>query len=178
MNKVLVVVDMQNDFIDGALGTKEAQEIVPNAVKKIKEWDGTIIFTLDSHSKDYLGTNEGKYLPVEHCIDGTNGHKINSQVWDAAISSVSQYSRINTLRKHTFGSTALPELLRGEEFECIELIGLCTDICVISNALLLKAAYPEANIKVDAKCCAGVTPAKHKAALEVMKSCQIEVYND
>lgn len=174
MKKLLVVVDMQNDFISGSLGTAEAVAIVPNVVAKIKAWDGEIIATQDTHYADYLNTREGKHLPVEHCIVDTNGHKIHEDVFDALV-----YQRhVATLNKLTFGSTALPEIIRGLNYEYIELVGLCTDICVVSNALLLKANYPEIDIAVDASCCAGVTPQSHEAALQTMKMCQIDVIGE
>lgn len=175
MRKILVIVDVQNDFVDGSLGTQEAVNIIPNLIEKIKAWDGDIIVTKDTHAENYLETAEGKKLPVEHCIDGTDGHGINKDVFSELL-----YTGINfsTLTKRTFGSTALPEIIRGIDIESIELVGLCTDICVISNALILKAHYPEIPIIVDASCCAGVTPEKHKAALEVMKSCQIDVIGE
>jgi nicotinamidase-related amidase len=173
MKKLLIVVDMQNDFIDGSLGSKEAQAIVPNVVEKIKKWDGDIICTLDTHETNYLETREGKYLPVEHCIVGTDGHNINKEVFDAIV--FYNGSSANILKKYTFGSTALPEIIRGAGVNYVELVGLCTDICVVSNAMLLKAHYPEMDIVVDASCCAGVTPESHQAALTTMKMCQIDV---
>ena len=175
MKKLLVVVDMQEDFVRGALGTKEAQAIVPNVVKKIEDWDGDIIVTQDTHYKNYLDTREGKYLPVKHCIEGTPGHKINDKVFDALVNRQKNFAFLN---KITFGSTALPEIIRGQNFDYIELIGICSDICVVSNAMLLKANYPETDITVDASCCAGVTPESHKAALLTMKMCQINIINE
>ena len=168
--KVLVVVDMQNDFIDGSLGTKEAAGIVPAVVDKIRHWDGIIIATRDTHPKNYLDTQEGHFLPVDHCIEGTEGWAIAP-----AVAAALEEKSATIINKPTFGSTMLAEMLRGEEVEEIELIGLCTDICVVSNALLLKANMPEVPIAVDATCCAGVTPAKHDAALETMRSCQITI---
>ena len=170
MEKYLLVIDMQKDFVDGALGTKEAEAIVSAAAGKTAGFEGTVIFTQDTHSADYLSTQEGKKLPVEHCILGTEGHKIIPELREAAASS-------KVFCKGTFGSLELMEYLasRKDEIESIEIIGLCTDICVVSNALLLKAAMPEIPIIVDSKCCAGVTPKKHEAALETMRSCQIEV---
>ena len=145
MRKILVVIDMQNDFIDGSLGTKEAQQIVPRVVEKMKEYDPwNIYLTRDTHYENYLDTQEGRNLPVEHCIEGTG--------------------------------ILMTE--RAQEALEIELVGLCTDICVVSNALLFKAAMPEAPITVDASCCAGVTPESHRHALETMKMCQIKVVND
>ena len=171
MRKILVVVDMQNDFIDGALGTPEAVDIVGNVKAKIRQYDKNDIFvTMDTHTPDYLGTQEGKNLPVEHCIRGTEGWQIRSD-----IAELLHGARV--YEKPTFGSTALAADLKAiaeqEEIE-LELIGLCTDICVASNALLLKAAMPEVKISVDPACCAGVTKEKHLAALETMRSCQIQ----
>lgn len=173
MKKILIVVDMQNDFIDGALGTKEAVGIIDNAVKRIESFNGDIFVTLDTHSDDYSNTREGKYLPVEHCIKNTHGWKLNSKIAD----SLSK-KKYETIEKPTFGSIKLPDII-AEKYDVsdieIELIGLCTDICVVSNALLLKSSFPEINIIVNSNCCAGVTPEKHSAALETMKSCQIDV---
>ena len=176
MKKILIVVDMQNDFVDGALGTQEAVEIVGNVVSKIAGFDGRILATLDTHHSDYLNTAEGKKVPVPHCIGGTQGWLLNGKVLYAL--SEKDYK---TIEKPTFGSTQLVEELRRireqEEIE-VELIGLCTDICVVSNALLLKAHFPEMRISVDASCCAGVTPGTHQAALETMKMCQIDIYGE
>ncbi len=169
MKKVLVVVDMQNDFVDGALGTKEAQAIVENVVKKVQAFKGEIIFTKDTHPKNYLETQEGHFLPVEHCIEGSDGWQI--------IDALKPYVK-TVITKPTFGSIDLATMLKEENVESIELIGLCTDICVVSNALLLKASMPEISIHVDASCCAGVTPEKHQAALETMKSCQIIIHGE
>ncbi len=169
--KVLVVVDMQNDFIDGALGTKEAEAIVGNVAEKIKDHKGLVIYTRDTHSPEYLKTQEGNKLPVEHCIEGSAGWAISSALpvdKDAVI-----------INKPTFGSKELgmylEDLDKKEKIEGIEVIGLCTDICVISNALLIKAFLPEVPITVDASCCAGVTPQSHDTALEAMKMCQIDI---
>ncbi len=165
--KLLIVIDMQNDFIDGSLGTKEAEAIVPRVIEKVKNFDGEIIFTQDSHGKDYLDTQEGKKLPVIHCIEGTEGWKIRKEL-DPLVKTV--------WRKRSFGSVALAEWISEmEDVESIELVGLCTDICVVSNALIIKAANREVPLIVDSSCCAGVTPEKHEAALEVMRSCQINV---
>ena len=172
MNKVLVVVDMQKDFVDGALGSAEAVAIVSNVVEKIKSFDGYIFVTYDTHSEDYLNTSEGKKLPVPHCIKGTDGWELDSQVETAL-----EGKNFVAVEKPTFGSVNLPQLIRnraGEEFS-LELIGLCTDICVVSNALILKANFPENEISVIADCCAGVTPEAHNAALQTMKSCQINI---
>lgn len=176
MKKVLVAVDMQNDFIDGSLGTSEAKKIVGNAVEKIKNHDGLIFVTYDTHFENYMETAEGKKLPVEHCIKNTEGWQLNKKVADAL-----KNKNYITVEKLTFGSVDLPEKIKNscgdEDFE-IELIGLCTDICVVSNALILKANYPEAKISVDASCCAGVTPDSHRAALTTMKFCQIDVIGE
>ncbi|MBQ9359881.1 MAG: cysteine hydrolase [Lachnospiraceae bacterium] len=175
MRKLLVVVDMQKDFVDGALGTKEAVAIVPAVVEKIKGYSpDDVFFTRDTHQKDYLSTQEGRNLPVEHCIEGTPGWEIDSKV-----AEVIRGSRM--INKPTFGSTKLTDMIKGiseKEDVSIELVGLCTDICVVSNAMLLKAAMPEVEISVDASCCAGVTPEKHEAALETMRSCQIKVTDE
>ena len=173
MNKVLVVVDMQKDFVDGALGTKEAVGIVDNVVAKIKSFDGRIYATLDTHFPNYLETAEGRKLPVAHCIQGTDGWKINEQVLQALTEK-----GYKVIEKKTFGSTDLVDEIRdilAKDEVSIELVGLCTDICVVSNALLLKAFFPEIAISVDSSCCAGVTPKTHEAALETMKMCQIDV---
>ena len=159
MRKILVVIDMQNDFIDGSLGTKEAQQIVPRVVEKMKEYDPwNIYLTRDTHYENYLDTQEGRNLPIEHCIEGTHGWQLNDAV------------------ANRLAGILMTE--RAQEALEIELVGLCTDICVVSNALLFKAAMPEAPITVDASCCAGVTPESHRHALETMKMCQIKVVND
>ena len=170
MKKVLVVVDMQNDFIDGALGTKEAQAIVGNVLEKIGKYPPDCIYaTRDTHENNYLKTNEGRNLPVPHCIRGSEGWQIRKEVQEAMPHAV-------IVDKPSFASLELADLLcrenEREELE-IELVGLCTDICVVSNALLLKARLPETRISVDPACCAGVTPESHEAALLTMKMCQI-----
>ena len=173
--KTLIVVDMQNDFIDGPLGTPEARAIVPNVKKKIEEYmerGDTIVFTRDTHRDNYLETNEGKHLPVKHCIWGTHGWEIT----DELASSV-----IYVANKRAFGLHEWYEyarLFNFEDSESIELVGLCTDICVISNAMILKTTFPEIPIVVDASCCAGVTPESHRNALEAMKMCQIEIIGE
>ena len=173
MKRFLIVVDMQKDFVDGALGTKEAEAIVPAVVKKIAGFDGDIFATFDTHFENYMQTAEGKKLPVPHCIKGTDGWLLNDEV-AAALGK----KGFTAVEKNTFGSVDLPGLIEkaadGEDF-AMEVIGLCTDICVVSNALLLKASFPEVPIAVDAACCAGVTPQAHEAALATMKSCQIDV---
>lgn len=174
MKKVLVVVDMQNDFIDGALGTEEAQGIVGNVVKKIEQYQGEKVYaTRDTHGENYMHTSEGKHLPVPHCIKGTEGWEIRSEVSEAL-----KKAEAEIIDKPFFGSMVLVDKMvefgSQKELE-IELIGLCTDICVVSNALLLKARLPEAIIRVDKTCCAGVTPQSHEAALITMKMCQIDI---
>ncbi len=172
---VLIVVDMQNDFIDGALGTKEAKEIVPKVAEKIKSFDGRVIATRDTHEENYLDTQEGRKLPVKHCIRGTAGWEIRSEIQELI--------RELPMDKLTFGCLDLGNALQKydewqEKIESVTLIGLCTDICVISNAMIVKAALPETRVIVDASCCAGVTPESHKQALEAMKVCQIEVVGE
>lgn len=171
--ELLLVVDMQNDFIDGDLGTKEAQDVVQRVASKISNWGGDIICTLDTHGKDYMKTKEGRALPIPHCIEGTNGHKLNEDVREALFHNAA--TACNMLQKRTFGSTALPELIRGSGIDYIEIVGVCTDICVISNAILLRAHYPEIEIVVDSSCCAGTSPESHEAALNTMRMCQITV---
>ncbi len=173
MKKILVVVDMQNDFVDGALGSKEAAAIVPAVVKKISGFDGEIFVTYDTHFENYMDTAEGKKLPVPHCIKGTDGWKLNGEVERALTAK-----NFTPVEKKTFGSVDLPALIgkaAGDGEFTVEIVGLCTDICVVSNALIIKANFPEAPITVDSACCAGVTPEKHEAALETMRSCQIDV---
>ncbi len=176
--KLLIVVDMQKDFVDGALGTAEAVAIVPAVAEKIRAYraaGNTVIATRDTHGEDYLSTQEGKNLPVVHCVRGTEGWQINAAVAEALGSDAV------IVDKPTFGSTELLGILGGyaaqygEENVHIELIGLCTDICVVSNALLIKAHFHEMPLSLDPKCCAGVTPEKHAAAIETMRSCQIEI---
>lgn len=173
MKNILVVVDIQNDFVDGALGTPEAVAIIDNAAKKIQNFDGDIFVTYDTHFENYMNTLEGKKLPVPHCIKGTDGWKLNSKIAEAL--NGKKYTEIEKL---TFGSTDLPKAVKeliGDEQAQITLIGLCTDICVVSNALLLKANLLDSEIYVDASCCAGVTPDTHNAALDTMRCCQINV---
>ena len=176
--RFLIVVDMQNDFINGSLGTKEAEGIVSNVVRKINEWPDEVIFTRDTHKSDYLLTQEGKNLPVEHCIKNTHGWQIREEV---AAAGFERDHEPDVIDKPTFASKKLAKQLatlnKVSPIEEIELVGLCTDICVVSNALMLKGFLPEVPISVDASSCAGVTPEKHLAALETMRSCQINVYN-
>ena len=166
--KVLVVVDMQNDFIDGSLGSPEAVAIVPYVSRLVKAFDGEVIFTRDTHSEDYLCTREGKLLPVPHCIKGTHGWQITDAL------TVKEGSAI--IDKPTFGSTELAARLAGiSGLTSVTLVGLCTDICVISNAMLIKARLPELDVTVDSRGCAGVTPESHENALSVMRMCQIDI---
>ncbi|WP_044912788.1 cysteine hydrolase family protein [Butyrivibrio sp. WCE2006] len=170
MRKLLVVIDMQHDFIDGSLGTKEAVAIVPNVIEKIKKYDIKDVFaTRDTHQPNYMQTQEGKNLPVEHCIINTHGWNIEEKIAELLKDAT-------IIDKPTFGSTEIAsrikEIADKEEIE-IELVGLCTDICVVSNALILKAFMPEVRISIDPDCCAGVTPEKHLAAIKTMESCQI-----
>lgn len=173
MKKILVVVDMQKDFVDGALGTPEAVSIVPDVVEKIESFEGDIIVTYDTHPENYMETQEGKNLPVLHCIKGSEGWKLNDKVQESLLKR-----EYKVIEKPTFGATELPEYIK-ENYDPldieIELIGLCTDICVVSNALLLKANFLETKVSVDAVCCAGVTPESHEAALLTMKMCQVNV---
>ncbi len=175
-NKYLIVIDMQNDFVDGALGTPEAQAIADAVVEEAKSFDGTVAFTLDTHGEDYLTSQEGANLPVLHCIKGTPGWQLI-----CALDSVAHERNARLFEKPTFGSTDLAAWLQAENatnpIESIELVGVCTDICVVSNALLIKAVLPEVPLVVDAALCAGVTPAAHEAALATMRSCQVQVLN-
>lgn len=169
MKKLLVVVDMQKDFIDGTLGTPQAQRIVPAVRKRICEYTQAgdeVVFTLDTHGSDYMDTMEGKKLPVLHCIKGTKGWEL-----DASLEAFEG----KRFEKNTFGSLELAEYAAAGGYDSIELLGLCTDICVISNAMLIKARIPEAEICVKAGCCAGVTPESHENALNAMKMCHIDV---
>jgi len=172
MKQVLIVVDMQNDFVSGSLGTREAAGIVDRVAEKIRKFEGEIIVTMDTHEEDYLNTQEGKRLPIKHCIRNTEGWQLVP-----AIREVLEGREYRMLQKPSFASLDLINIVREMEKKAleIELIGLCTDICVVSNALLLKANFPEIPLVVDSSCCAGVTPHKHGAALETMASCHIEV---
>lgn len=176
MKQFLIVVDMQKDFVDGALGTAEAQAIVPAVAEKIRAFVGEIIVTYDTHEEDYMTTREGRFLSVPHCIRDTDGWQLNDTVAEAL--SDRAYT---VVEKPTFGAVTLPEVveqLAGDEDFTVELIGLCTDICVVSNAMILKANFPEVDMTVDAACCAGVTPASHQAALTTMACCQITISNN
>ena len=166
--KILIVVDMQNDFISGSLGSKLAEAIVPGVVEKAKNYDGKVIFTRDTHFADYMNTQEGRKLPVEHCVKDTAGWEICNELKPYAETVID---------KITFGSVELPSVIKnfGEEIEEIELCGLCTDICVISNAMILKATFPEVKVSVDGKCCAGVSEESHQTALDARRAVQIEI---
>lgn len=172
MRNVLIVIDMQKDFTYGALRNEEAIKVIPKIKEKLDSFDGEVIFTLDTHSSDYLETQEGKKLPVPHCIKGSEGHGIVDELKGYAEGKL-------VLEKETFGSVALGEILRemneSEPIAQITFVGVCTDICVISNAMIAKAALPEVTIKVISDCCAGVTIESHLTALNAMKACQIEV---
>lgn len=170
MKKLLVVVDMQKDFIDGALGTPEAQAILPAVIEKIAAFEGDVVYTRDTHGESYLSTAEGKKLPVVHCVEGTPGWAIHPAVEQAGAGKTAA-----VIDKPTFGSTALADFAEQGGYDAIELIGLCTDICVISNALCLKARLWETPIAVWKDCCAGVTPASHENALSAMAMCQIDI---
>ena len=171
MSKILIVVDMQNDFIDGALGTQEAVAIVPYVKEVIENFGGKVFFTRDTHFENYMQTQEGSNLPVPHCIKGTDGWQIRTELDDLR--------KTDPIDKLTFGSKDLVEVLKAEKnIESITFVGLCTDICVISNAMVVKAFFPEIPLIVDAKGCAGVSPKSHKRALDTMKVCQIKVINE
>ena len=174
MNEVLIVVDMQNDFIDGSLGTKEAEAIVEHVVEAIDRFEGSVIATRDTHPESYLSSREGRFLPVEHCIKDSDGWQIRKEVEEAL-----KKKDALIIDKPTFGSEKLVEVLKEmdqkQPIGTVTLLGLCTDICVVSNALLVEAAFPETDIRVLKDCCAGVTPESHEAALTTMKMCQIEV---
>ena len=174
MQDILIVVDMQNDFIDGALGTAEAVAIVPKVAEKVKGFKGTVIFTRDTHGENYMQTQEGRNLPVPHCIKGSQGWKV--------CPALEPLRKELTIDKPTFGSAELGKLLleldAKEPVGSITLVGLCTDICVISNAMIAKAFLPEVPVTVDAACCAGVTPESHRNALNAMKMCQVRIENE
>jgi len=174
MSKYLIVVDMQNDFIDGALGTDEAISIVPNVERKIKEFDGKVYFTRDTHFENYMESLEGSNLPVPHCIKGTHGWQVRKEL--------DLLRKTDPIDKLTFGSSELAKLLVAENeiepIESITFVGLCTDICVISNVFTVRSFLPEVRLIVDASCCAGVTPESHNTAIVSMKTCQIQIDNE
>ena len=173
MQNILVVVDMQNDFIDGALGTKEAVAIVPKVAEKIRNFSGKVLFTRDTHEENYLDTQEGKNLPVEHCIKGSEGWEIVEPLRKYLDKAACIYD------KKTFGSLRLAQDIKAineiESITSIEIVGVCTDICVISNAMLIKAAMPEVPVRICSECCAGTSEEAHKTALAAMAGCQIEI---
>lgn len=174
MRKILIVVDMQNDFISGALGSDQAQEILPSVLEYVKGFSGEVLFTKDTHGPDYLDSREGKKLPVIHCVKHTPGWELVP-----SLDSFQKSFHCPVFCKETFGSTQLAQYLSGEnEKEAIgeiQLVGVCTDICVISNALTLRSFLPETPISVVARCCAGVTPQSHQTALDAMAACQIDI---
>lgn len=171
---ILLVIDMQNDFIDGALGSKEAVDILSLVVDKVRNFAGRVLFTRDTHFNNYLDTQEGRNLPIKHCIKDSPGWQIHAQL--------QPYIQEEPINKLSFGSSELAIRLAEENsrqpIDCITLIGLCTDICVIANAMTIKSFLPEARIQVDARCCAGVTPTSHQQALQAMKACQIEIIHE
>ncbi len=175
MNKKLIMIDIQNDFVTGVLGTKEAQQMLPRLMEKAGSFQGEILMTQDTHFENYLETQEGKLLPVSHCIKGTRGWELVPE-----LEELRQQRKAKVYQKSCFGSIRLAEDLKAAyeegQLDGVELAGLCTDICVVSNALLIKAFLPEIPVIVDAGCCAGVTVEKHKAALEVMRSCQVIIW--
>lgn len=175
--KILIVVDMQYDFTYGSLKNQEAIRMIPRVAEKIQNFDGAIIFTQDTHTEDYINTQEGRKLPVPHCIRGTQGWKIVEP-----LEKLQRELDCEVFEKPTFGSVELMDAIikksKDYRLEEVELVGVCTDICVISNAMLLKAALPEITVKVDADCCAGVTPQSHQVALKAMMACQIEVHEE
>lgn len=170
MDKLLIIVDMQNDFIDGTLANPAAQAIVPGIVDFAKNWTGKIGITYDTHEENYLNTQEGQNLPVAHCIINTDGHKLNAQIAEVINNKISY-----TVMKPAFGFAGWGQYGLDKHFDEVVLVGTCTDICVVSNVLAIKAAYPELKVSVIADLCAGLSPEKHAAAIEVMKSCQVNV---
>ncbi|MGI6004308.1 MAG: cysteine hydrolase family protein [Christensenellales bacterium] len=176
MKDVLIVVDMQRDFVDGALGTEEARRIVPALARRIRGFDGRVILTMDTHDEDYPDTQEGKNLPVPHCVKGSDGWRLDPDIRRAVNA---RQESVTIFEKPAFASTELAlylkEMNRTEGVASVELAGLCTDVCVISNAILVKAFLPEVPVKVNAVLCAGVTPQRHLAALEAMAACQVMI---
>lgn len=172
MERAIIVIDMQNDFVYGPLGTEEAVEMLPRLVEKldsaVKEKSADLIFTQDTHKEDYLSTQEGRNLPVKHCIKGTEGWQLIHDIMPFTKNAKA------VIEKKAFGSTRLPSLIK--PYKEVEFVGVCTDVCIISNALLVKAFYPELLVSVDSKCCAGVTPESHRNALAAMKACQCKIY--
>lgn len=168
--KILVVVDIQNDFVDGRLGTKEAMKIIPYVKEKIENFDGEVVYTMDTHDENYLHTQEGRNLPLKHCIKGTDGWKIKEGVYK---------ENCKIFEKPSFGSVDLVEYIKSidekEKIESIEFIGICTDICVVTNVMMIKGHFPEIELIVDSKACSGVSPQSHNSALETMKICQVKI---
>ena len=180
MKKALVVVDMQNDFIDGVLGSAEAQAIVPAVCEKIRSWDGEIFFTMDTHSEEnYTVTVEGKDLPILHCVHKTDGWHLRPDIHTALVDKVGDYNKLarHGFAKKCFGSPELAAAIYGSGATYVELVGLCTDVCVISNAVMIRNQNPHIRVVVDASCCAGVTPERHSVALQAMQNCGIRVIN-
>ena len=171
-NDLLVIVDMQNDFIDGSLATPGAHELVDKICNKIKNWEGYKCFTLDTHYEDYGETVEGKHIQVPHCIDGTDGWRLNDRI--AALKDRHSF----TAYKDSFGAALLVDIVKDLDINRVQLVGLCTDICVISNALLIRSEVPHVEVSVDASCCLGTTPKNHREALDIMKQCCIDIIND
>lgn len=168
-NKLLVVVDMQNDFIDGALGSPAARSIVDKVCKKIDGWDGRVLFTMDTHYDDYLDTVEGLHIPVEHCINDTHGWELHPDIQE-------RYSGDSfRVYKDSFGSSELANVISFLDINEVQFVGLCTDICVVSNALLVRSMCPGVKVSVDASCCAGTSKEAHDAALLVMEKCCVDI---
>lgn len=181
MRKALVVVDMQKDFIDGVLGSEQAKAVVPAVREKIRSWDGEIFFTMDTHSEEnYSVTTEGKSLPILHCVRETDGWQLHPDIHSALVDKVGDYNKLarNGFAKKCFGSPELATAVYGSGATYVEVVGLCTDVCVISNAVMIRNQNPYIRVAVDASCCAGVTPESHRTALEAMKGCGIQVIND
>lgn len=178
-NKLLVVIDVQNDFVTGSLRNEEAIKKLPNVCEEVKNWDGIIVFTKDTHKKDYLDTLEGKKLPVKHCIENTWGWELCVELLNVMRDKeVKEGKQCNLVLKDTFGYKGWREYLYSHgwiNFDEIEVIGYCTDICVISNVMILKSIFPNVPIKVKESCCAGVTPESHNNSLEAMKVCHIDI---
>ena len=171
MKRALVVIDMQNDFITGSLANVEGQKIVPKIADYISDFPGDIIVTRDTHHEDYMETQEGRRLPVPHCIEDSEGWEIVPEIQDV----LDDRDDVTYINKHSFGSIGLGEFIKEQEYTNVELVGVCTDICVINNAMVIKAAAPEANIAVHRELCAGVTPDTHRTALAAMSVCQIDI---
>lgn len=173
---LLVVVDMQNDFVNGPLGTPEAEQIVDRICKKIDDWDGHVVFTKDTHYEDYLETVEGKHIPVKHCIDNSGGWQLVEKIERRRAERSGQFGRTSfVVYKDSFGAPLLCDVIRDLEVKTIQLVGVCTDICVLANALLVRSLLPEVRVFVDPACCAGTSPRAHMAALEIMRKCCIDI---